>query len=250
MDYRRRRDIRALALSATALVAFLLAACNHRGAADTAARTGSAAKPAARVRPAVPDRPLDPPPPASDPQVLTYHNDVQRTGTNLQERILAPSNVNAAEFGKIAMLNVEGKVDAEPLYVSNLYIKGKKRNVVFIVTEHDLAYAFDADTFAPLWRVSLIPADETPSDKRDCEQVEPEIGVTATPVIDLSAGPHGTMYVVAMSKTAPGKYFQRLHALDIASGAERLPPASITAAYTLTDASGHHTRVLFDPKQF
>ncbi len=179
-----------------------------------------------------------------------YHNDVARTGANLQERILTPANVNATDFGKLTMLNVQGKVDAEPLYVSGLRIKGKKRNVVFIVTEHDLAYAFDADTFQQLWRVSLIPATETPSDKRDCEQVEPEIGITATPAIDLHAGPHGTMYVVAMSKNSRGKYFQRLHALDLVTGAERLPASTITAAYAETDAHGRHTKVTFDPKQY
>lgn len=205
---------------------------------------------ALRVRPAVPDRPLDPLPAPAPPEVLTYHNDAARTGANLQERTLTPSNVNAASFGKIATLNVQGKVDAEPLYVSGIRIKGKKRNVVFIVTEHDLAYAFDADTLQQLWRVSLIPRTETPSDKRDCEQVEPEIGITATPVIDLHAAPHGTMYVVAMSKNSRGKYFQRLHALDLATGADRLPPSTIAATYTATDMEGHQTRVVFDPKQY
>jgi outer membrane protein assembly factor BamB len=252
MGYRYRQEIRALALATVTLLAIFLAACNRRHGTNgrRSSETAVASNPLRKIDPQPAERPLDPPPPASNPQVLTYHNDNQRTGANLQERILTPANVNAATFGKIAMLNVQGKVDAEPLYVSSLQIKGRKRNAVFIVTEHDLAYAFDADTLAQLWRVSLIPAGEKPSDKRDCEQIEPEIGITATPVIELQAGPHGTMYVVAMSKDARGKYFQRLHALDLTTGADRLPPSTITATYTATDASGHRTTVAFDPKQY
>ncbi|MGH9734994.1 MAG: pyrrolo-quinoline quinone [Candidatus Acidiferrales bacterium] len=212
--------------------------------------TTATANSARKVRPVVPERSMDPPPPPSDPEVLTYHNDLARTAATLQERILTPANVNATTFGKLTMLGVQGKVDAEPLYVSNLQVKGKKRNIVFIVTEHDLAYAFDADTFQQLWRVSLIPSTETPSDKRDCEQIEPEMGITATPVIDLHAGPHGTMYVVAMSKNSRAKYFQRLHALDLTTGADRLPPSTIAATYVATDAHGHGTTVTFDPKQY
>lgn len=251
MRDRRTRYIRALAFTTIALLAMVLGACSRPHTDKKAASTSKTdPKVAPRVRPSAPDRPLDPPPAPAQPEVLTYHNDVARTGANLQERTLTPANVNAASFGKFAMLDVRGKVDAEPLYVSGLLVKGKKRNVVFIVTEHDLAYAFDADTLQQLWRVSLIPAVETPSDKRECEQIEPEIGITATPVIDLHAGPHGTMYVVAMSKNSRGKYFQRLHALDLTTGADRLPPSTITATYTATDMEGHRTRVVFDPKQY
>jgi hypothetical protein len=193
----------------------------------------------------------DPPPaPLADPYVLTFHNDNMRTGQNLNEAILSPANVNSASFGKVAFLKVQGKVDAEPLYVSKLAIAGKKHNVVFVVTEHDLAYAFDADTFAQLWRVSLVPSGETPSDKRDCEQIEPEIGITATPVIDLNAGPHGTMYVVAMSKNSSGDYFHRLHALDLTSGADERPPQSITATFPGNGPNSSHGSVTFDPKQY
>lgn len=249
MEHPRRQHIRALTIPAIALLAIFLGACNQQR--NTSSRTTTAATNSGRnVEPVVPERPVDPPPPPSDPNVLMYHNDLARTGATLQERILTPSNVNAASFGKLTMLDVQGKVDAEPLYVSNLQVKGKKRNVVFIVTEHDLAYAFDADTFQQLWRVSLIPSAETPSDKRDCEQIEPEMGITATPAIDLHAGPHGTMYVVAMSKNSSEKYFQRLHALDLTTGADRLPASTISAAYVATDAHGHRTTVTFDPKQY
>lgn len=249
MEHRRRQYIRALAATTIAFLAIFCGACNQQRKTNTSTATAESNL-GRKVQPAVPEQSVDPPPPPSDPEVLMYHNDLARTGANLQERILTPANVNAASFGKLTMLDVQGKVDAEPLYVSNLQVKGKKRNVVFIVTEHDLAYAFDADTFRQLWRVSLIPSTETTSDKRDCEQIEPEIGITATPAIDLHAGPHGTMYVVAMSKNARGKYFQRLHALDVTTGADRLPPSLITATYTATDAHGHRATVAFDPKQY
>src|SRR5579884_3295200 len=145
--------------------------------------------------------------------VLTWHNDNFRTGQNLSESILNPANVNAAEFGKLFAVAMDGKVDAQPLYVSGLAIPGVgTRNVVFAATEHASVYAFDADSGAIYWQESVLGPGETPSDDRNCDQVVPEIGITATPAIDLNAGPHGTMYLIAMSKNASGDYFQRLHA--------------------------------------
>src|SRR5579864_6560830 len=158
--------------------------------------------------------------PSGSANVLTYHNDNARTGLNPNETILTPANVNSAKFGKLGFLSVTGLVDAEPLYVSGLTISGTVHNVVFVVTEHDLVYAFDADTFQQLWQVSLVGANETPSDDRGCSQVTPEIGVTSTPVIDPKAGAHGTIYVVAMSKDGSGNYFQRVHALDLTTSAD------------------------------
>lgn len=188
---------------------------------------------------------------ASAVDVLTYHNDNARTGQNLDETVLTPGNVNPAAFGKVGFLSVEGKVDAEPLYASNVTIGGTRHNVVFVVTEHDLAYAFDADTFAQLWRVSLLGVGETPSDKRGCSQVKPEIGVTSTPVINLGAGRHGTMYLVALSKNHSGKYFQRLHALDISTGAELSGgPRTVEAEFPGSGAAGVGDHVIFDPKQY
>ncbi len=150
-------------------------------------------------------------PSANDPNaagavsVLTYHNDVARTGQNLREQILKPGNVNSASFGKVAFLPVDGLVDAEPLYVPNVTIAGRSHNVVFAVTEHDSVYAFDADTFAQLWHVSVLAPNETPSDDRSCAQISPEMGITATPVITFKKT-RGTMYLVAMSKDANGNY--------------------------------------------
>jgi hypothetical protein len=178
--------------------------------------------------------------------VLTYHNDVARTGQNLRETILTPASVNSAGFGKLAMLATQGLVDAEPLYVSGVNVGGAVHNVVYVVTEHDMAYAFDADSFAPLWQKSVLTGTETPSDQRSCGQVTPEIGITSTPVIDPGAGPHGTLYLAAMSRDSGGAYHQRLHALDLASGAELDGgPTEIHASYPKTGGS-----VSFDPGQY
>jgi hypothetical protein len=187
-----------------------------------------------------------PPPPDSAGSVLTYHDDVARTGQNLNETTLTPANVNAASFGKIGFLNVQGKVDAEPLYVPNLTVGGASHNVVFVATEHDLVYAFDADNFAQLWQTSVLPSGETTSDNHGCDQITPEIGITSTPVIDLAAGTHGTIFVVASSKDTTGNYRQRLHALDLTTGAEQTgSPTTIQA--TFPNAQGQTT---FAPGQY
>ena len=190
------------------------------------------------------------PPPAAGTDVTTYHNDSARTGQNLTETKLTPANVNSQTFGLLRNLSVDGKVDAEPLYLSRLPIAGGNYNVVFIATEHDSVYAFDSDTGAQLWKVSVLASGETTSDDRGCAQVSPEIGVTSTPVIDRSAGPHGIIYVVAMSKKG-STYFQRLHALDVTTGAELLGgPIAIQASYPGTGANSSGGQVIFDPQQY
>jgi hypothetical protein len=239
-----------LRLGSCALAGVLAFGLHIKGCGKNSGTSNSDPKPAPASRSSALEAADPPPAPLADPNVLTFHNDNMRTGQNLNESVLTPANVNFASFGKVAFLKVQGKVDAQPLYVSKLNVAGKKRNVVFVVTEHDLAYAFDADTFTQLWRVSLVPPGETPSDKRDCEQIEPEIGITSTPVIDLSAGPHGTMYVVAMSKDSSDNYFHRLHALDLATGADERSPQAITATFPGTGANSSHGRVAFDPKQY
>ncbi len=167
--------------------------------------------------------------------VLTWHNDNARSGQNLNETMLTPANVNASTFGKLFTIAVDGKVDAQPLYVG---YRGF-RNILYVVTEHDSAYAFDADSGQQLWHVSTLGAGETSSDARGCSQIVPEIGITSTPVIDLRIGPHGTMYLVAMSKDALNNYHQRLHALDISTGAEQFSgPVEITATYAGNGAEG------------
>ena len=190
--------------------------------------------------------------PGSGLDVTTHHNDQARTSQNLNEATLTPSNVNVTHFGKTGFLPVDGKVDAQPLYLSKLNIPGKgTHNVLYIATEHDSVYAFDADNGTTLWKVSLLGANETTSDARNCSQVIPEIGITATPVIDRSRGPNGVIYVVAMSKNRTGTYFQRLHALDVTTGAEVLGgPTNIQASFPGTGDNSSGGNVIFDPKQY
>lgn len=184
--------------------------------------------------------------------VLTYRNDNMRTGQNLSETLLTPRNVNAAMFGKLFVLPADGKVDAQPLVVSGLNLPGQGiHNVVFVATEHDSIFAFDADTGSKYWQVSLLGSSETTSDDRGCSQVVPEIGITATPVIDLGAGPHGTLYTLAMSKDSRGGYHHRLHALDLRTGTEEFNgPVEIEAAYPGTGDNSSNGSVVFDAKQY
>ena len=172
--------------------------------------------------------------------VLTYKNDRSRSGANLTESTLTPANVTPASFGLLRVLSADGKVDAQPLYVSHLTAGGALRNVVFVATEHDSVYAYDADTGAALWKVSLLGSGEVLSDVHGCGQVTPEIGITSTPVIDRDAGAHGTLFAVAMSKDAGGGYHQRLHALDLTTGAE-LEGGPVEIAATFATAGGGAT---------
>jgi len=183
--------------------------------------------------------------------VTTYHNDNPRTGQNLNETILTTSNVNTSTFGKLFVISADGKVDAQPLYLPSVIIPGKgMHNVLFVVTEHGSVYGFDADTGTQRWRVSTLSPGEVSSDDRGCGQVTPEIGVTSTPVIDARAGTHGTIYVVGMSKDPMGNYHQRLHALEVTTGAEEFGgPKEIEASYPGTGDNSSNGNVIFDPGQ-
>jgi len=110
---------------------------------------------------------------------------------------------------------------------------------------------FDATTGDVLWQVTALLAGEMFSDDRGCDQVRPNIGITSTPVIDRTRGPHGAIYLVAMSKDSSGKYHQRLHALDIATGAELFGgPTAIQATYPGTGPNSTGSNVVFDPGQY
>lgn len=183
--------------------------------------------------------------------VLTYHNDNGRTGQALNEAILGPGNVVASHFGKLWVLNVDGNVDAQPLYAAGVSIPGKgEHNVLIVATENDSVYSFDADSTNLFRQVTLLAGGETASDDRGCNQVTPEIGVTATPAIDRTLGTNGILFVVAMSKDSGGNYFQRLHALDLATLADVVPPVTIAATYPGTGDNSDGTNVVFDPAQY
>ena len=184
---------------------------------------------------------------AQTKDVATYHNNIARTGLNFGETILTPANVKSATFGKLFAFPVDGKIDAQPLYLSSISIPDNgTHNVAYAVTENDSVYAFDADTGALLWQVSLLASGESPSGDHGCGQISPQIGITSTPVIDRTSGAHGTIYVVAMSRNSSNKYFQRIHALDITTGQEEFGgPIAVQAQYPKKNGV-----VTFDPAQY
>jgi hypothetical protein len=172
-------------------------------------------------------------------QVTTSQYNNSRTGATLHEKLLTPQNVNAQQFGKLGAFKVDGAVYAQPLYLPSVEVPGKgKHDVLYVATEHDSVYAFDANRpgDASLWQVSLIDkarGEIVPSeDDAQCLSIRPEVGITSTPVIDINTG---TLYVLARTKIrhamSPDKYFQRLHALAITTGVEKLGgPKLISAA--------------------
>jgi outer membrane protein assembly factor BamB len=183
--------------------------------------------------------------------VTTYHYNNARDGLNASETTLTPSNVNSTNFGKLSLYATDGKVDAAPLYLSGMTIGGKSRNVLFVASEHNSVYAFDADTGTQLWKITVLGSNETTSDSHSCGQISPEIGITATPVIDRSYGAHGAIFVVAMSKDSSGNYHQRLHALDLTTGAELSGgPTEIQATYPGTGVFSNNGVQEFLPGQY
>ncbi len=185
--------------------------------------------------------------PVQTTDVLTYHNDNSRTGQNLSETILTPGGVNAANFGKLGFFPVDGPVDAQPLYLSNVIIPGNgTHNVLYVATENDSVYAFDATTGQILWQVSMLGPGEVPSDDHGCSEVSPAIGITGTPVIDNALG---VMYLVSMSKDGAGSYHQRFHALDVTTGIDG-GPTEIQASFPGTGDNSDGQNVNFDPAQY
>lgn len=191
--------------------------------------------------------------------VVTQHNDVSRTGQNLQETTLAPGNVTTSAFGRLFSVPVDGYVYAQPLYLPGLTISGKgTHNVLFIATEHDSVYALDADSngganATPLWHITLLDAAHGAASGATTEPYTdvgttdtlPEIGITGTPVIDTGSG---TMYLVGQT-VENGKAIQRLHALDIRTGAEKLGGPVIIKASVAGSGNGSSGGILnFDPK--
>ena len=167
--------------------------------------------------------------------VTTHHNDLNRTGVNPGETTLNPSNVNVDTFGKLFSLDVDGPIYAQPLYVPNLSIAGLgTHNVVFVATQNNSLYAFDADVAGPpLWVASLGPPFPTSLFTTNSD-VYAQVGILSTPVIDLSSN---TIYAVAETYENSVATF-RLHALDISSGAEKFGGSGRHSG----ECSGHGSR--------
>lgn len=187
--------------------------------------------------------------------VATYHNDLARDGANTQEYALTTSTVNTSTFGKLFSCTVDGAVYAQPLWLANVTVNGAKRNAIFVATEHDGLFAFDADNnttpCTPLWNVNLIDSNHGGSPGETTVpagvtgylvgagngDITPEVGVTGTPVIDPSTG---TLYVVSKSVNLSGPtFYQRLHAIDITTGNEKFGgPANITPSSVIYPGTG------------
>jgi outer membrane protein assembly factor BamB len=188
-------------------------------------------------------------------QVTTSQYDNLRTGATLNEKTLTPQNVNAQQFGKLGAFKVDGAVYAQPLFAPGIEMPGKGRHdVLFIATEHDSVYAFDADrpNDPPLWQVSFLDAKRgiTPLSASDvqCPFIQPEVGITPTPVIDMNTG---TLYVLARTMVghsiARNEYFQHLHALAITTGVEKFGgPKLISATVPGKGAGAENGQVSFN----
>ena len=189
-------------------------------------------------------------------QVTTSQYDNSRTGATLHERILTPQNVNPKQFGRLGAFKVDGAVYAQPLYLPSVDVPGKgNHDVLFIATEHDSVFAFDANRPGdpPLWQVSFLdPArgvTTVSEDDAQCPFIRPEIGITSTPVIDLKTG---TLYVLARTRikhrVGANEYFQHLHALAITTGVEKFGgPKLISASVPGKGAASANGKVAFDP---
>jgi Legume lectin domain/Chitobiase/beta-hexosaminidase C-terminal domain len=201
---------------------------------------------------------------AAQTNIVTQHYDISRSGANTTETILTPANVNAATFGKLFRYSVDAQVYAEPLYVAAVTMgagtsqAGTVHNVVFVATQNDSIYAFDADSVSgananPLWQITLLDvahgaaagATSVPNGDVSTADINPIIGITGTPVIDLATG---TLYVVG--KTLEGSAFvQRLHALDITTGLEKFgAPVALSGQVSGTGNGSSGGVLKWDPK--
>jgi hypothetical protein len=187
-------------------------------------------------------------------QVTTSQADNARSGAYLNETVLTPRNVNSRQFGKLFSLKVDGDIYAQPLFIPGVEIPGKGRHdVIYIATEHDSVYAFDAygNPSTPLWQVSFLAdgADTLADRDVECPFIRPEVGITSTPVIDLKTG---TLYVLARTKKghllSAGEFHQQLHALAITNGVEKFGgPVEIQASVTGRGDGSQGGNVAFDP---
>ena len=197
------------------------------------------------------------------PGVLTYHNNLSRDGNNTHEFALTLSNVNTSTFGKLFSCQADGAIYPQPLWVPNLTVAGSSHNVIIVATQHESLYAFDADATpcTTLWHANLIgsahggTSGETSVPSAGVGalvgsgygDITPEVGITGTPVIDPTTS---TLYVVSKSVNSSTQFFQRLHAIDLTTGNERVAPYSIDSSITVpgTGAGSVAGQVAFDPR--
>lgn len=158
--------------------------------------------------------------------VLTQHNNRDRTGANLRETVLTPANVNVKQFGMLFKRVLDDQVYGQPLVVTNVKIGGGTHDVVYLTTVNNSVYAFDANSSTLLWHVNFgVPANLHDADF-GCLDMNGQMGIVGTPVIDAASR---TLYVVALTRVRDG-FMQRLHALDLATGADVAnSPATIAA---------------------
>jgi len=190
------------------------------------------------------------PPGPSTTDVVTYHYDIQRSGQNLKETTLTTGNVNSTTFGKVGEFSVDGQIDGQALFLSQLAISGQgKKDVLYVATEKDTVYAVDAQSIGGssatiLWKTSVLPGGEAPATSLPCGNISPN-GITATPVIDRT---RNAIYVEAMSQDSSGNIFHRLHALDLTNGNELFGgPTTITATYPGSGGNSSGGTVSFLP---
>ena len=194
--------------------------------------------------------------------VLTYHNNLSRDGTNTREYALTTSGVTTATFGKLFSCQADGATYAQPLWVPNVTIGGSPHNVIVVATQHDSVYAFDADASPclTLWHANLLDSahggttgeTSVPSGIGGLlgggyGDITPEVGVTGTPVVDPATN---LLYVVSKSVTAVPTFFQRLHALNLTTGNDAVPPQSIDASIAIagTGDGSVSGQLAFDPR--
>jgi hypothetical protein len=238
----------------------LHAATAADAAAESPAGTVPAAAPTMRVEPQRPTTPaLVSELPATTPHpnanaglampfsgtpidVATYHYDNLRTGWNPNETELTQASVKSSKFGLLKTLTVDGSVFAEPLLVSGLTLSdGSKHDVLLVVTAHNSVYAFDAKTYATLWQVNLGVPQKTAD--VGCNDVTPEYGISATPVI-VRQGKKAKAFLVSATEPSANQFHTMLHAIDMANGTDAVPPVEIAPSATLSDGS----TLRYDPK--
>jgi hypothetical protein len=204
-----------------------------------------------------------PPPNPSALNVLTYHYDNTRQGADTNEVLLTPNSVNTSTFGKLITYSTDGDVIAQPLYVYGLPIPGQgTHNTVFVATENNSIYAFDADSNSgtnggELWHVNLGTAASSYTGEFGTRyqgtyygDITPVVGITGTPVINLAAG---TLYVSVHTREVTGNstnYYHRLHALNITNGLEEAySPVVVADSMAGTGVNGTNGIVSFNARQ-